>query len=133
MKHEEYDISKMDDDYLKMAAQAVAQAFEVDEEEVLGRSRTWPLVFARQTAYWLITKGMRYSYSKTGRMFSRHHQGIMHGVGKVIDVLGLDAINKHDNGSWANQIRASKENFIRFHKVYKEVKLREAKDVVETT
>jgi len=133
MKNEKYHVSKVDDDYLQMAAQATAQAFEVDAAEVLGRSRTWPLVFARQTAYWLINRGMGYSYSKTGRMFDRDHGGIMHGVGKVIDVLGLDAINKHDNGSWANQIRASKENFIRFHKVYKEVKLREAKDVVETT
>jgi chromosomal replication initiation ATPase DnaA len=131
MENEEYIISKMDEDYLKMASQAVAQAFEVDEGEVLGRCRTWPLVFARQTAYWLINKGMGYSYSKTGRMFSRHHQGIMHGVGKVTEVLELDAVNKHDNGSWANQIRASKKNFVRFYLVYTEVKQKETDYVVQ--
>ena len=109
----------------------MAQAFDVDADEVLGRSRTWPLVFARQTAYWLINKGMGYSYSKTGRMFSRHHQGIMHGVGKVIDVLELADVNKNDNGSWANQIKASHKNLIRFYLVYTEVKQEEVKDVVE--
>ena len=131
MKHEEYDISKMDDDYLKMAAQAAAKAFDVDADSILGRRRTEPLVFARQTAYWLIKSGMGYTYCKVGRMFDRDHGGIMHGVNKVIDVLELDLTSKHSNGSWADNIRKSRENFIEFHKVYNEVKQEEAKDVVE--
>ena len=133
MKNEEYYVSKVDEDYLQMAAQAVAQAFEVDADEVLGRRRTWPLVFARQTAYWLMHNIMGYSYCETGRMFDRDHGGIMHGVKRVEEELAQDSTSKHDNGSWANQIRASKENFRRFYKVYKEVKPEEAKDVVETT
>ena len=133
MKNEEYYVSKVDEDYLQMATQAVAQAFEVDADEVLGRRRTWPLVFARQTAYWLIHSGMRYTYCKTGRMFDRDHGGIMHGVNKVLEVLELDSTSKNENGSWANKIRKSKELFIRFHEVYKEVNLKEAGDVVETT
>ena len=131
MKNEKYHMSEVDEDYLKMAAQAVAQAFEVDADEVLGRRRTWPLVFARQTAYWLVKQGMGYTFCHTGRMFDRDHGGIMHGVNKVLDVLELDLHSKHDNGSWANKIRKSKELFIRFHEVYKEVKLKEVEDVAE--
>ena len=124
-------MSKVDDDYLQMAAQAVGKAFEVDADEVLGRRRTCPLVFARQTAYWLIKTGMGYTYCKVGRMFDRDHGGIMHGVNKVNEVLELDLTSKHTNGSWADNIRKSRENFIEFHNVYKEVKQEEAKDVVE--
>jgi hypothetical protein len=131
MKNEEYIISKMDDDYLKMAAQAVAKAFEVDADEILGRRRTEPLVFARQTAYWLVKQGMGYTFCQTGRMFSRDHGGIMHGVKKVEEVLELDLTSKHTNGSWADNIRKSRENFIEFDRVYKEVKQEEATDVVQ--
>ena len=131
MKHEEYDISKMDDDYLKMAAQAAALAFDVDPDAILGRRRTEPLVFARQTAYWLVKQGMGYTFCHTGRMFDRDHGGIMHGVNKVIDVLELDLTSKHANGSWADNARKARELFIQFHEVYEEVKLKEAGDVVE--
>ena len=131
MKSEAYTISKMDDDYLKMAAQAVAKAFEVDADDILGRRRTEPLVFARQTAYWLVKQGMGYTFCHTGRMFSRDHGGIMHGVKKVEEVLELDLTCKHTNGSWADNVRKSRENFIEFDRVYKEVKQEEATDVVQ--
>ena len=133
MKVKGHWIEKRDEDYLKMAAQATALAFEVDADAVLKRSRVQPLVFARQTAYWLMHNIMGYSYCETGRMFDRDHGGIMHGVKRVEEELAQDSTSKHDNGSWANQIRASKENFRRFYKVYKAVKPEEAKDVVETT
>ena len=124
-------MSKVDDDYLKMAAQAAGKAFEVDADDILGRRRTEPLVFARQTAYWLIKTGMGYTYCKVGRMFDRDHGGIMHGVKKVKEVLELDLTSKHTNGSWADSIRKSRENFIEFHEVYEEVTMKEAGDVVE--
>ena len=131
MKNRDNSISKVDDDYLKMAAQAAALAFDVDPDAILGRRRTEPLVFARQTAYWLVKQGMGYTFCHTGRMFSRDHGGIMHGVNKVIDVLELDLTSKHSNGSWADNARKARELFIRFHEVYEEVKLKEAGDVVE--
>ena len=124
-------MSKVDNDYLKMAAQAVAKAFEVDADDILGRRRTEPLVFARQTAYWLIKQGMGYSFCHTGRMFGRDHGGIMYGINKVTQELELDTTSKHPNGSWANNVRKAHELFIRFHEVYDEVKLKEAGDVVE--
>lgn len=133
MKVKGHWIEKRDEDYLKMAAQATALAFEVDADAVLGRSRVQPLVFARQTAYWLMHNIMGYSYCETGRMFDRDHGGIMHGIRRVEEVLDQDSRSKHDNGSWANEIKASKENFRRFYMVYKEVKLKEVEDVVETT
>mgnify|MGYP004452903423 CR=1 FL=1 len=131
MKSETYEISKVDDDYLQMAAQAVAKAFEVDADDILGRRRTEPLVFARQTAYWLIKIGMGYTYCKVGRMFDRDHGGIMHGIKRVKEVLELDLTGKHANGSWADNIRKSRENFLEYHKVYEEVTMKEAGDVVE--
>ena len=77
--------TKMEDDYLKMAMQAAARAFDVDSEDILGRRRTEPLVFARQTAYWLIHSGLGLTYSKIGRMFNRDHGNIIHGVRVYIE------------------------------------------------
>ena len=126
MSYKNIHISKMDEDYLKMAAQAAALAFDVDAEDVLSRKRTEPLVFARQTAYWLIYFGLKYSYSKTGRMFERDHGGVMHGIRKVKDVLELDLNRMHRNGSWADKVRVAKANFIRFHETYIEADLHKA-------
>ena len=120
MKNESRCISRVDEDYLKMAAQAVALACEVDAEDVLGRKRPEPLVLARQTAYWLIKRGMSYSFSHTGRMFDRDHGGIMHGVKKVEEVLEMDLTSRNQNGSWAARVKESRANFIRFHETYVE-------------
>ena len=83
MKSKSNRTTKMEDDYLKMAMQATARAFDVDSEDILGRRRTEPLVFARQTAYWLIHSGLGLTYSKIGRMFHRDHGNIIHGVTRV--------------------------------------------------
>jgi len=111
-------MSKMDDDYLKMAVQSAARAFGVDSEDVMGRRRHWPLAFARLTAYWLLSIGKGYSYSKTGRMFGLDHGTIMNGVKRVETELELDTDSKNINGSWANNVKQSRESFCRFHKVY---------------
>ena len=113
-------ISKMDEYYQKMAIQAAARAFGVDSEDILGKRRTHPLVFARQTAYWLLSCGSGYSYSKTGRMFGLDHGTIMNGVKRVETELELDTASKNINGSWANNVRESRDSFCRFHKVYVE-------------
>ena len=76
-------MTRVDEDYLKMAAQASSRAFAVDSEDILTRRRHEPLVFARQTAYWLIRSGLGFSYTKIGVMFGRDHGNIMHGVKKV--------------------------------------------------
>jgi len=120
MKKKEVKTSRQDDDYLKMAAQASALAFDVDSEEVLGRRRTEPLVFARQTAYYLVQRGLGYSYTRTGAIFGVNHGTVMHGVGKVNDVLELDLNRKHRNGSWANMTRLARKHFERFHETYVE-------------
>ena len=126
--------TKMEDDYLKMAMQATARAFDVDSEDILGRRRTEPLVFARQTAYWLIHSGLGLTYSKIGRMFHRDHGNIIHGVRKVRDVLELDLTSRNNNGSWADKARESRELFKRFHETYVEsdvhLALKEATNVV---
>tara|TARA_R110000824_G_scaffold48078_1_gene135970 strand:- start:9427 stop:9840 length:414 start_codon:yes stop_codon:yes gene_type:complete len=118
MKSEAYTISKMDGDYLKMAVQATSRAFGVDSEDILGKSRVHPLVFARMTAYWLLSICKGYSHSKTGRMFNRDHGAIMNGIKKVELELELDTASKNVNGSWAVNVKQSHESFCRFHKVY---------------
>ncbi len=118
MKSEAYTMSKMDDDYLKMAVQSASRAFGVDSEDVMGRRRTWPLAFARLTAYWLLSIGKGYSYSKTGRMFGRDHGSVMNGVKWVKQELELDAVKNNINDSRASNIKEAFKSFSRFHKVY---------------
>ena len=108
----------MDEDYHKMAIQAAARAFGVDSEDIQGKRRTHPLVFARQTAYWLLSRGRGYSFSKPGRMFGLAPGTIMNGVKRVETELELDTASKNINGSWANNVKQSRESFCRFHKVY---------------
>jgi len=117
-KSEEYTMCKMDEDYLKMAVQSASRAFGVDSEDVMGRGRTWPLAHARLTAYWLLSVGKGYSYSKTGRMFDRDHGSIMNGVKWVEAELELDAPRNNINDSRASNIKESYKSFSRFHKVY---------------
>ena len=111
-------MSKMDEDYLKMAVQSASRAFGVDSEDVMGRRRHWPLAFARLTAYWLLSIGKGYSYSKTGRMFGRDHGSIMNGVKWVKEELELDAVKNNINDSRASNIKEAFKSFSRFHKVY---------------
>ena len=111
-------MSKMDDDYLKMAVQSASRAFGVDSEDVMGRRRHWPLAFARLTAYWLLSIGKGYSYSKTGRMFGRDHGSVMNGVKWVKQELELDAVKNNINDSRAGNIKEAFKSFSRFHKVY---------------
>ena len=118
MKSEAYTMSKMDDDYLKMAVQSASRAFGVDSEDVMGRRRHWPLAFARLTAYWLLSIGKGYSYSKTGRMFGRDHGTVMNGVKWVEVELKIDAPRNNINDSWASNIKEAFKSFSRFHKVY---------------
>ena len=118
MKNESRCISRVDEDYLKMAVQATARAFGVDSEDITGKSRVQPLVFARMTAYWLLSEGKGYSYSKTGRMFGRDHGAVMNGIKRVEMELELNEESKNPNGSWADTAKESYESFLRFHKVY---------------
>ena len=118
MKRETYTIKKIDEDYLKMAVQAASRAFGVDSEDILGKSRVQPLVFARMTSYWLLSVGKGYSYSKTGRMFDRDHAAIMNGIKRVELELELGEESKNINGNWAGTAKQAYEFFLRFHKVY---------------
>tara|TARA_Y100000310_G_scaffold271147_1_gene285499 strand:+ start:337 stop:747 length:411 start_codon:yes stop_codon:yes gene_type:complete len=123
--------SRQDDDYLKMAVQASALAFDVDSEDVLGRRRPEPLVFARQTAYYLLRCGVGYPYTRAGVIFGVDHGTILHGVNKVQDVLDLDLNRKHRNGSWADKVRLACKYFGRFHKAYVESDFHQAMKEVD--
>ena len=57
--------------------------------DLLSRSRTGPVVYARQLAAYSIRKLTNLSYPKIGRLLNRHHSTIMY------DVAEFDALLHH--------------------------------------
>lgn len=62
--------------------QAVAEAFELHPDALLGRGQSFYLSSARFAAYWLLRyyAAERASYQEIARLFQRDHSGIVHGT-----------------------------------------------------
>jgi hypothetical protein len=52
---------------------ASAEVFSVDPEDVVGRSRHRPVVYARHCAVWVVRRRTDFSYPAIGRFFDRDH------------------------------------------------------------
>jgi chromosomal replication initiation ATPase DnaA len=61
----------------------VAEVYRVTPEEILGRSRFEPIAEARQVAMVITWRSLNGAWSKTGRLFKRHHGTVMHAKSAV--------------------------------------------------
>jgi chromosomal replication initiator protein len=69
----------------------VASRYRLCVRELLSRRRAQQLVRPRQIAMWLAQNITPCSLPEIGRAFDRDHTTIAHGVGKVDELMRLDA------------------------------------------
>ena len=63
----------------------VVQAHNVTMDELLGPCRKQELVFARQSAYYLLRK-LGWKWTEIGRTMNRHHSTVISGVNRIGDI-----------------------------------------------
>lgn len=63
-----------------VAIQSSASEFHVEHEELLGRSRKRPIVYARQTACWVLRRRTPMSFPAIARVFDQDHTTVMNAV-----------------------------------------------------
>ncbi|MBI4385302.1 hypothetical protein HY573_00545 [Candidatus Parcubacteria bacterium] len=69
-----------------------AAVFELQPEELTGKSRMRHAVLARQVAMYLIRTELKWSYSAIGTMFgNRDHTTVLHACRKIAELAGHDA------------------------------------------
>jgi chromosomal replication initiation ATPase DnaA len=61
----------------------VSRQFYVPLRELKGRGRSAQVAEARQAAYYLIRKRLKYSYPKIGRLFERDQSTVHYGVDEI--------------------------------------------------
>ena len=71
--------------------QAVSDYFGVDQESVLGNSRSRDLMIPRQVAMYLLKNKLRYTYERIGNIFNgREHSAVMYSCKKLELLLKKD-------------------------------------------
>jgi len=81
----------------KLLIQTVATYFDVQTEDLLGKSREKRLAFPRQVAMYLMREEMKASYPSIGtEIGGRDHTTAMHAYGKISDKLTDDEKLQHD-------------------------------------
>ena len=109
---------KANREVFRIAAIAAAQAFDVDEDDiVVSRKRPDNLAKARQVTYWIMRKGTRLSLEEIGFMFpqAKCHGTIIHGCQAVEDMFEVG--DKPDNKFYKPSVRAA-ELFNHMRKKY---------------
>jgi chromosomal replication initiator protein len=72
----------------KVVIEATADMFGLTIEELCGKSRSRPLVTARQVAMYVLREMTDFSYPAIGRAFGdRDHTTVMHAVSKISDLM----------------------------------------------
>ena len=110
--------SKSNQEIFRIAAIAAAQAFNVDEEDiVVHRRRQGAIAKARQMTYWIMRKGTRMSLTEIGFLFpkAKDHGTILHGCRVMEDVFEIG--DKPDNKFYKPSVRAA-ELFNHMRKKY---------------
>ena len=72
----------------KVVIDATADMFGISVDELCGKSRSRPLVTARQVAMYVLREMTDFSYPAIGRAFGdRDHTTVMHAVSKISDLM----------------------------------------------
>jgi len=72
----------------KVVIEATADMFGLTIDELCGKSRSRPLVTARQVAMYVLREMTDFSYPAIGRAFGdRDHTTVMHAVSKIADLM----------------------------------------------
>ena len=72
----------------KLVIDATAEMFGLTVDELCGKSRSRPLVTARQVAMYVLREMTDFSYPAIGRAFGdRDHTTVMHAVSKISDLM----------------------------------------------
>ncbi len=72
----------------KVVIEATADMFGLTIDELIGKSRSRPLVTARQVAMYVLREMTDFSYPAIGRAFGdRDHTTVMHAVSKISDLM----------------------------------------------
>ncbi len=72
----------------KVVIEATAEMFGLSVEELIGKSRSRPLVTARQVAMYVLREMTDFSYPAIGRAFGdRDHTTVMHAVNKISELM----------------------------------------------
>jgi chromosomal replication initiator protein len=72
----------------KVVIEATADMFGLTVDELCGKSRSRPLVTARQVAMYVLREMTDFSYPAIGRAFGdRDHTTVMHAVSKIADLM----------------------------------------------
>ena len=75
---------------------AVANRYDITEEQILGRSRTAAVAEARQVTMYLLATELGMTPTDTGRALGgRNHSTVIHGVGKIRDAIATDERLRH--------------------------------------
>lgn len=74
---------------VQQAVEAVAVAFDVAEEDLIGRSQRPRIARARHAAWGILAAGML-SRSDIGRTFGRDYATIMHGIARCQEHIAKD-------------------------------------------
>ena len=110
--------SKSNQEIFRIAAIAAAQAFNVDEEDiVVHRRRQDAIAKARQMTYWIMRKGTSMSLTEIGFLFpkAKDHGTIWHGCRVMEDVFEIG--DKPDNKFYKPSVKAA-ELFNHMRKKY---------------
>tara|TARA_B100000085_G_scaffold95190_1_gene86328 strand:- start:531 stop:944 length:414 start_codon:yes stop_codon:yes gene_type:complete len=110
--------SKANQEVFRIAAIAAAQAFNVDEEDiVVSCRRPDNLARARQMTYWIMRKGTSMSLTEIGYLFpkAKDHGTILHGCRVMEDVFEIG--DKSDNIFYKPSVKAA-ELFNHMRKKY---------------
>ena len=76
----------------KLILEATAEMFGLTVEDLRGKSRSRPLVTARQIAMYVLREMTDFSYPAIGREFGdRDHTTVMHAVSRVAELMERDA------------------------------------------
>ena len=100
--------NKANQEVFRIAAIAAAQAFNVEEEDIVVRRRRQVAVAkARQMTYWIMRKGTSMSLTEIGFLFpkAKDHGTILHGCKAMEDVFEIG--DKPDNKFYKPSVKAA--------------------------
>jgi len=87
MREKKARLTKIEKFHVRIAVNAAALAFEVDERDIMGRDRHENLVMARMTAYWMLCRKSGITLNRIGKALDRDHGAIISGRKKIQGVV----------------------------------------------
>ena len=83
----------------------VAKEFGLRPADVIGPKQSKPIARGRQLCMWLLRHETQHSYSMIGRVISRDHTTVVHGVNAITERMESDEALKAKAEALRSQIR----------------------------